>query len=182
EVGCGHGFLLDEARPHFGRRVGTDYSPAAVRIASLRADAAYEGGADAALGRGERFDCIIATHVIEHVYQPQRFTRALLAGLRPGGTLVLAAPDAGSAWRKLLGRRWPSFKLPEHVLYFDRATLARLLRDNGIAEPIEIPYPHAFPLPLVASKLGLRLPDALHRFHLWLPGTTVAMIGVKPDA
>src|ERR1700747_3476725 len=27
EIGCGYGYLLDEARSFFGRRVGTDFSP-----------------------------------------------------------------------------------------------------------------------------------------------------------
>ena len=29
EIGCGYGYLLDEARPYFSRRVGTDFSPEA---------------------------------------------------------------------------------------------------------------------------------------------------------
>jgi SAM-dependent methyltransferase len=179
EIGCGYGYLLDEARPHFTRRVGTDFSPAAAQAAARRADAVHAGGADA-VPAGERFDCIVATHVIEHVYRPHQFVRTLLQHLKPGGSLVLAAPDAGSFWRRGMGRRWPSFKLPEHVLYFDRRTLGRLMAECGLVELAPVPFPHAFPLPLVASKLGLRLPRTLQGINLWLPATTVAMIGVKP--
>ena len=179
EVGCGYGYLLDEARPYFTRRVGTDFSPQAAREAARLADAVYAGGIEAVAG-SEPFDCIIATHVIEHVYRPHVFVRALMARLRPGGRLVLAAPDAGSFWRRLMGRRWPSFKLPEHVLYFNHRTLARLFTDAGLPSPQAVPYPHAFPLPLVAAKLGLKLPQSLQRYSLWLPATTVAMVGVKP--
>ena len=81
-----------------------------------------------------------------------------------------------------MGRHWPSFKLPEHVLYFDRYTLAKLLEECGVDRPAMISYPHAFPLPLIASKLGLRLPDSLSRYSLWLPATTVAIMGVKGNA
>ena len=181
EIGCGYGYLLDEARTYFSRRVGTDFSPDAVRVAKGNADEVYQGGVEAVLGT-EIFDCVIATHVIEHVYHPHEFIKTLLKRLRPGGCLMIAAPDMGSIWQKLMGRRWPSFKLPEHVLYFDRYTLVRLLEECGVEHSVAIPYPHAFPLPLIASKLGVWLPDSLNRFSLWLPATTIAIMGVKENA
>lgn len=180
EVGCGYGYLLDEARLHFAHRTGTDFSPEAVRRASALADQVLQGGVDALPAEARTFDCVVATHVLEHVYRPQAFVRSLVERLRPGGRLLLAVPDAGSFWRRGMGRRWPSFKLPEHVLYFDRRTLGRLMAEAGLQRIERVPYPHAFPLPLVASKLGLRLPRALQRFSLWLPATTLAMIGTKP--
>lgn len=181
EIGCGFGYLLEAAAGHFQHREGTDFSPAAVQRAARMADAVHLGGIDA-VPAGAAFDCIIATHVIEHVYHPHDFVRALRERLRPGGHLVLAAPDAGSAWRRLMGRRWPSFKLPEHVLYFNRDTLGRLMREAGLADPVPVPYPHAFPLPLVGAKLGLRVPARWQRHSLWLPGTTVALAARKAAA
>ena len=178
EVGCGFGYLLDETKPHFERRWGTDYSPSAVTQAARRADQVFQGGVDA-LPEDARFDCVMATHVIEHVYQPQHFVRSLLRHLRPGGHLVIAAPDTGSFWRHLMRTRWPSFKLPEHILYFDARSLTRLLQDCGVADLRRVPYPHAFPLPLVGAKLGLRLPQDWNRHSLWLPATTVALAGIK---
>jgi 2-polyprenyl-3-methyl-5-hydroxy-6-metoxy-1,4-benzoquinol methylase len=178
EIGCGYGYLLDEARPYFDRRIGTDFSDGAVQQALTRADQVYRGGIDAVAG-SEQFDFIIATHVIEHVYHPQAFVQGLLQRLRPGGRLLIAAPDMGSLWRKVMGRRWPSFKLPEHVLYFDRRTLAQLLQTSGVSQVTRVPYPHAFPLPLIASKIGIRLPQAFNRYSLWLPATTIAFTGVK---
>jgi len=178
EVGCGYGYLLDEARPFFKNRMGTDFSTEAVNIARNHADHVYQGGIDA-LPENEIFDCIIATHVIEHVYHPHAFIQSLLTHLRPGGCLVVAAPDMGSFWRKLMGKRWPSYKLPEHVLYFDRITLSRLLQECGLGSLKVISYPHAFPLPLIASKVGLKIPGFLCRYHLWLPATTTAVMGIK---
>jgi SAM-dependent methyltransferase len=180
EVGCGFGYLLDEARPFFAHRVGTDFSAGAVQAARQHADAVYLGGADA-VPPGQAFDCVIASQVIEHVHQPQQFVSSLLQRLRPGGCLLLATPDAGSPWRRLMGRRWPSFKLPEHLLYFDRRTLARLMLDAGLRDPALVAHPSAFPLPLVASKFRLRIPAFFDRFSLWIPGATLAMVGVKPD-
>jgi SAM-dependent methyltransferase len=180
EVGCGYGYLLDEAQVHFERRVGIDFSPGAVQRAAALADAAYQGGIEALPASEPVFDCVVATHVVEHVYHPRAFVKALMARLRPGGHLVLATPDAGSFWRLGMGRRWPSFKLPEHVLYFNRRTLGRLMEDAGLQRLQPVPYPHAFPLPLIAAKLGLSVPRAVRHLSLWLPATTLAIAGVKP--
>lgn len=178
EIGCGYGYLLDEAQPYFTQRVGTDYSSEAVANARRFADTVIQGGVDE-VGNGELFDCIIATHVIEHVYHPREFVQSLVEKLNSGGCLLIAAPDFGSFWRKMLGNRWPSFKFPEHVQYFDSKTLPRLMHECGLLALESIPYPHAFPLPLIASKIGLRLPKALDRFSFWLPATTIAYVGVK---
>ena len=83
----------------------------------------------------------------------------------------------GGFWRYLMGHKWPSFKLPEHVLYFDRRSLARVMAEANISDIKTLPYPHAFPLPLVAEKLGIKLPGNLHRFNLWMPATTLALYG-----
>jgi SAM-dependent methyltransferase len=176
EIGCAHGLLLDEARPWFTRRVGTEYSGQAAARAASRADAVHVGGLDA-VPAGETFDCVIATQVIEHAYHPRAFVRDVIERLRPGGRLVVATPDAGSAWRRLMGRRWPSFKVPEHVSYFERRTLARILTDAGVSSVEVVPYPHAFPLSLVGAKAGMRVPAALGHITLWLPATTLALMG-----
>jgi len=179
EVGCAYGFFLDEAKGFFDHRTGTDYSPAALERARGRADRLLLGGADQ-LAPGELFDCIACIHVIEHIYDPVAFLRTLARHLRPGGWLVLATPDMGSFWRPLLRYRWPFFKIPEHVTYLDRRTLAALLGRAGLEEVQALPYASAFSLELIGEKLGRPLPAAWRHRQLWLPATTIAAAGRKP--
>lgn len=179
EVGSGFGYLLDEARPHFATRLGVELAPAAAHEAAIRAGVpVYE--ALAALDPAARFDCIVATHVIEHVQAPVRFAADLAERLRPGGVLVLAAPDMDSPLRRLMGNRWPSFKYPEHLAYFDQRTLPRLMAAAGLLAPERLAYPHAFPLGLILGKFGLPGPAAANRFDLTLPGTTVCFMARRP--
>jgi SAM-dependent methyltransferase len=179
EFGCGYGYLLEEARGFFRCRVGTEFSRHGVEIASSRADKVYEGGVEQ-LPAHLKFDCIIATHVIEHVYEPLALLRQLAGHAKPHGKIVLAAPDMGSTLRKLMGHRWPSFKIPEHILYFDAATLSALMREGGLTDLHSLPYPHAFPLALIATKLRLPFPPALGSANVWVPATTVAIYGTVP--
>lgn len=180
EVGCGYGYLLDEARRDFSPRVGTDFSAQAVAEARRVADRVYQGGLEQ-LPPDETYDCIVAINVIEHIYDPLPFVESLVAHLAPGGRVVIATPHMGSFWRRLMGRRWASFKLPEHVLYFDSPALARLMQAAGLARVQPLPYPHAFPLALVAAKLNLTLMGPFGRANCWLPQTMVAMYGFKRD-
>jgi 2-polyprenyl-3-methyl-5-hydroxy-6-metoxy-1,4-benzoquinol methylase len=178
EVGCAYGFFLDEARGFFDHRRGTDYSPAAFEKARGRADRVDLGGLEQ-IAPGELFDLIAVIHVIEHIYDPVAFLRECATHLAPGGSIVLATPDMGSFWRPLMRYRWPFFKIPEHVTFFDRHTLKRLLEASGLTDVQELPYRSAFSLDLIGEKIHVRMPAGLRDRQLWLPATTIAAAGRK---
>ncbi|MCX6993628.1 MAG: class I SAM-dependent methyltransferase [Kiritimatiellaeota bacterium] len=174
EIGCGYGYLLDEARPYFQQRVGTDFSPQAVKQAATYGAKIYQGDIDG-LPRDDRYDCIILAHVIEHVYRPVPLLRAIRDKLKAGGVVAVATPNIGSLWFPIMGRKWASFKIPEHVAFYERPTLNRLLASAGFRDIRTIPYLHAFPLALIANKLAARMPARMGRWSCWIPGTTIAM-------
>lgn len=179
EVGCAYGFFLEEAEPYFSHREGTDFSRAAADEAAHRVDRVRLGGLEQ-LGDDERFDLVACIHVIEHIYDPVGFIERLRRHLAPGGWLILATPDMGGFWRPLFGRRWPFYKMPEHVTYFDRRSLGRLLALGGYVEVRPLPYASYFSLDLVGEKLGMGLPGPLGGLQVRLPATTVAMAGQAP--
>jgi SAM-dependent methyltransferase len=176
EIGCGYGYLLDEARSFFNRRLGTEFSQQGADIARATGAEVFVGGAEQ-VPLGSKFDCIIATQVIEHVYEPLLFVKQLEAYTKPGSHIVLATPDIGGVLRRLMGRRWPSLKAPEHILYFDYRSLSSLMRRAGLSDIRRLPYPHAFPLSLIAAKFGFKLPPWLGHIKVWVPATTVAAYG-----
>jgi SAM-dependent methyltransferase len=176
EIGCGYGYLLDEARSFFGRHVGTDFSPEGAQIARATGAEVFVGGIEQVPSQA-KFNCVIGTQLIEHVYAPLSFVKRLARHTKPGGHIILATPDIGGVLRKVMGRRWPSFKVPEHVLYFDYGTLSSLMRRAGLSDVRRLPYPHAFPLGLIAAKFGFKLPLWLAHFIVWVPATTVAAYG-----
>jgi len=176
EVGCGYGYLLEEANGFFEYRAGTDFSEDAVLHSGKKVDLVVKGGVEA-LPPGRKFDCIISMHVIEHVYNPKEFLEHLLNCLNTGGHLVIGTPDMGSFWRFIMGRRWSSFKIPEHVLFFDKNSLSGLMHNIGLQNINILPYPHAFPVSLVAEKFGISFSSFLDRFYIWIPATTIAVYG-----
>lgn len=180
EIGCGYGYLLDEARLLFNGRVGTEFSAQAAEIARGTGAEVFVGGIEQ-IPPDRKFDCVIATQVIEHVYEPLLFVKRLVGYTKHCGHIVLATPDIGGALRKCMGGSWPSFKAPEHVTYFDFRALSGLMRQAGLEDVRRFPYPHAFPLGLIAAKFGFALPPPLADFKVWVPATTVASYGRIPS-
>jgi SAM-dependent methyltransferase len=183
EVGCGYGFLLDEARPYFDYRVGIDLS-AAVDRAAERADRVYQGDLDA-LPAGERFDCIILVSVIEHVHTPVDYLRALRERLRPGGKVVVATPNVDSVFRRLLGPRWPAFQVvPEHVGFYNGPTLSALLKRAGFSGVKSLPFVRAYPANMAVEEFNVwpRILGPLGNRDVAFPGYMVARCGVAAQA
>lgn len=176
EVGCGYGFFLDEARHRFPERAGIELSEKAAEHARRLSDAdVHSGDVRSAPSHFRDFSVIVLTNVIEHVYHPVECLLEIRERLLRGGRIVIATPDIGSFWYRLAGRRWPSFKIPEHVAFYTGETLTALLEKAGFSSVRHVPFPHAFPLGLIAKKLGITLKGRLAKRPLWLPHTMVAL-------
>lgn len=174
EIGCGYGWLLEEAAPLFDSLTGTDFNNEAVKQVKQLGYQAIQGGIEA-LPTKQRYNSIILTDVIEHIYEPVPFIQRLREHLSTTGWLILATPQMNSFWFKLQGKNWPSFKIPEHVTYYDQPTLTELFNRCGATQTVKLSYPHAFPLGMISAQLGLSLPAKLAKYPLWLPATTLAM-------
>lgn len=178
EVGCGYGYFLDEAKSFFSYSAGTELSPEAVTYAKHHTGAEVFTGTVETLPRYlHDFDIIVLINVIEHVYDPIGFVMSLKQRLSASGTVVIATPDIGSFWYKLMKKRWPSFKIPEHVVFYNVRTLTSLFERTGFHTIEKIPFPHAFPLCLILSKIGINLRGTLCRRPVWLGDTMIAMAG-----
>ena len=181
EVGCGYGILLDEAKPYFDYRVGIDFS-AAIERAAARADRVYQGDLSA-LPPEQRFDCIVLVSVIEHVHNPVDYLRKLRERLRLGGKVVIATPNVDSIFRRLLGPRWPAFQvIPEHVTFYNGATLSALFEKAGFARVTSLPYVRAYPAHMVIEEFNVwpGIFGPLGKRNVAFPTYMVARCGFAP--
>lgn len=69
--------------------------------------------------RGETFDCVLASHFIEHVQDPHRFFETVLPMIGEGGMLLVETPLASD----FSGTHAERFKDVYHTLFFDHFTL-----------------------------------------------------------
>lgn len=155
EVGCGYGYFLQCALDAGYDAYGIDLSPAAVKYAADR----YPGRVFCGLleevpeVQGQQYDVIFGSHLIEHLTEPADFLATASRLLRPGGLIVMVTPNIKSLLSKVSGSRWVSFKIPEHVSYYDPQTITELLRRSGFSvRAIDSAYQH-YALPFVASRV-----------------------------
>ncbi len=177
EIGCGPGLFLCQSRPYFSYQVGMDFSQRALEDAESYADRVVMGGMDA-LDDDERFDLVVAISLLEHVYEPVAFLREVKRHLKGHGSVLFVTPDMDGLWRRFLGRRWPSFKVPEHVVLYNRRSL-RMLGELCGFEAIFFNFTQFAPMSLIFRSLGVDrfLPERMKGSSLVLP-IPMTMIGV----
>jgi 2-polyprenyl-3-methyl-5-hydroxy-6-metoxy-1,4-benzoquinol methylase len=127
DVGAATGYFVALASDRGFSSQGVDISEHAAAIATAKGRSVRAGTIDNISGT---FDCITMLDLIEHVPDPRAVIRRASRLLRPGGILVVNAPDAGSFVARLLGRSWHLISPPEHLHYFNKKNLKRLLEEE----------------------------------------------------
>jgi 2-polyprenyl-3-methyl-5-hydroxy-6-metoxy-1,4-benzoquinol methylase len=78
------------------------------------------------------FDVIALWHVIEHIPDPWGELEAIARSLRPGGILVIAAPNPGAFQFRIMGRVWTHVDAPRHLALIPPDLLVRKLGPIGL--------------------------------------------------
>ncbi|MCA9710528.1 MAG: class I SAM-dependent methyltransferase, partial [Myxococcales bacterium] len=131
DIGCGPGMLLDLLREAGYATVGIERSEAGAQaIAAGHRVHALDIEGDVRLD--ERFTLITMTHVLEHLRRPEDALRWIAAHLRPEGHAIVEVPNWGDLARPLWGPRYRPLELGDHLSFFERETLAALVRRSGL--------------------------------------------------
>lgn len=133
DVGAAAGYFVEQARLYGWDAEGVEPSEwAATHARESLGQPVTHSTLEAAQIPGSSFDAITLWEVIEHVPDPRALLYEAARVVRPGGVIVLSTPDAGSTVARLLGKRWPGWsKIPEHLFFFDRINLVRLVQECG---------------------------------------------------
>jgi 2-polyprenyl-3-methyl-5-hydroxy-6-metoxy-1,4-benzoquinol methylase len=144
DVGCGTGELLRCARQLGFAAEGVELSPA------LAAQVEAEVGCRVQCGfltevdlPSQRFDVVTLLDLLEHVEEPLEVLVRARELLRPGGVLLLLTPNEHALVREVarllhrlsggrLDRPMRLLYYPEHVSYFTRQSLLRLVAAAGL--------------------------------------------------
>jgi SAM-dependent methyltransferase len=154
EVGCGPGFFLKEAKNFGWNPHGIEISRWMVAEAkkNLGEGIVEHGGYETPHSKRQQFQLVAAMHVIEHISDPVEFLEVMWDRLEENGILYLAIPDVGSLLAKLLGERWWYIQIP-HIYYFDRKSIARLLKQHHFDVVTIKSFPRIITREIVASRI-----------------------------
>jgi 2-polyprenyl-3-methyl-5-hydroxy-6-metoxy-1,4-benzoquinol methylase len=131
DVGCGNGDKLRLAQQLGWRCLGIEMDAAAVQAAVAQGLDVVQGGYELLEGYAGQADCVVCSHVLEHVHQPLGFLQLLLTALTPHGVLLLSVPNASSALRDHYGVHWRGLEAPRHLVIPDAAWLIAWLQAQG---------------------------------------------------
>lgn len=178
DLGCGSGALgaaLRNSRPC--KVTGLTFSEDEAAVAETRIDRVILGDLNtfdfSALGD---FDCIIMSHILEHLYSPNAVLGRIGSALRPGAVIIVALPNI-LFWKQrkefIMGRwRYQDGGIMDrtHVRYFDVISSEKLLTASGY-KILEKKHSGVFPLTRPVRKLigplGSKIDVSACR---WMPG------------
>jgi len=128
EIGCGTGFVIQAVQEHYPQVVlhGSDYYEEGLAHARRRVPKANFTKLDARkMDDNERFDCIGAFDVIEHINEDELVLSNLSRALKKGGTLLVTVPQHRWLWSA-------ADEYACHVRRYNRAELVRKVTRSGL--------------------------------------------------
>jgi 2-polyprenyl-3-methyl-5-hydroxy-6-metoxy-1,4-benzoquinol methylase len=132
DVGCGNGGTLSLAAELGWNATGLEIDLAAVKAARTRGLNVIQGTYEELDNHKNKFDCVMCSHVLEHVHDPLNFLIKLSACLRPGGVLLLSLPNSKSHVRQQFGRDWRGLEAPRHIAIPAQEKIKTLLFHYGL--------------------------------------------------
>jgi predicted SAM-dependent methyltransferase/Zn-finger nucleic acid-binding protein len=127
DVGCDHGFFLDDVRRYGLDVCGVEPSHYARTYAQRIGLDVHRDLADVQA----TYDVISMWHVLEHIEDPHAMLSTLRDRLAPSGVLAVRVPDAASFWSRVLKDRWIWFQPEHHAVHYSERSLRHLLESVG---------------------------------------------------
>jgi len=132
DVGCSTGAFLAQLQ----RRHPSDYEILGIDVAGPALDYAESKGVPvmresylSANFVGKRFAAVTFWAVLEHLADPRAFVSRTASALEPGGHCFILVPNFRSLAVRFLGAKY-RYILPQHINYFTRRTLAKLVESE----------------------------------------------------
>lgn len=132
DVGCGNGDKLRLAEQLGWTAVGIEMDALAVRTAKQKGLSVEHGGYELLDRYRSQADCVVCSHVLEHVHQPVQLLQMLIAAVKPSGVVLLSAPNAASFLRRHYGKSWRGLEAPRHLAIPSAPWLVEWLGAQGM--------------------------------------------------
>lgn len=154
DIGCGPGFILDEAQRRGWSVDGIDPSRWAREYCQKKFGILiYQGYVNNAPFDDKSFDAIIMSDAIEHVSDPKGALKNVRRMMKNDGVLYLSTPDIDSFLSKLLRARWWGIN-KYHLFYFTRNTMQKMLESAGLKPIKYLSYPRIFSFHYWSGRLA----------------------------
>jgi 2-polyprenyl-3-methyl-5-hydroxy-6-metoxy-1,4-benzoquinol methylase len=128
DIGCGNGFLLEQAKQRGWKVYGTEYSTQLVQVCEAKGITMYHGALSTNTFADLEFDVITSIEVIEHINNPLEEMQHISRMLRTGGLFFCTTPNFNALSRYYLKDKYNIISYPEHLSYYTPKTLKYLMQ------------------------------------------------------
>ena len=131
EIGCGNGFMLQEAlRLGFKNVKGIEPSKDAISFADNEVKNFIQHGIfDENQIENEKYDLVFIAMIIEHVVDSNKFLESIYKVLKPGGMVICVCHNERHFLAKILKEKHPIIN-DEHVAVFNDKALNLIFKKN----------------------------------------------------
>jgi SAM-dependent methyltransferase len=105
------------------------------------------------------FDAITLWDVIEHLDDPVSIIKGLKPKLKKGGVLLVSTPNAGALIARVMGKRWAFMHPPEHVLFFEKKHISRMMNSCGLEMMNWVTFGKSINIAFLVYKFGRVFPE-----------------------
>jgi 2-polyprenyl-3-methyl-5-hydroxy-6-metoxy-1,4-benzoquinol methylase len=137
DVGCGIGYFLEEAKKRGWEVYGTEYTDEAISICRSKGITMHQGALNPTNYANGEFDVVTSFEVIEHINNPVEEMQYFNRLLRQGGAAYITTPNFDALERYVLREKYNVISYPEHLSYYTKNTLNRLMYSQGFL-PMEV--------------------------------------------
>lgn len=136
DVGCGLGFLLDQARQAGWETSGLEFSEYGAYYAQHELNLNVIVGDFLEVDYPEEYYDIITMYgLLEHLPDPSAGLNKVYRLLKSNGLLIVEVPIMDCFISRIMGSRGRHITPPQHLYYFSRKTLTTILEKAGFGLP-----------------------------------------------
>jgi len=133
EIGCGSGAMLNYMGSLGWQAEGIDVDPSAVANAKSKGLKVVLGSLEEQGYNDNSFDAIMASHVIEHVPDPQGLLAECYRILKPGGMISIVTPNIKAFGHSFFKQSYLALDPPRHLMLYNDKALHSLVQKAGFA-------------------------------------------------
>jgi len=132
DVGCSMGFMLRRFQELGWESYGMDVSSYATEYARNELKLNVSTGTIDKLDFPDNyFDLVTIVLTIEHMPDPRSVLQKLHKLMNKDSIIIVATHDFDGLWPRLARSKWQHLFVPEHLFFFTKSTLKRLLEETG---------------------------------------------------
>ncbi len=135
DIGCSSGGFLRTLKNAQWTLYGVEVDESmADRARSMAGAEVFAGDAECAPFADNSFDVITSFDVLEHIYDPSRLLKRVMAWLRPGGIYYAVVPNIQSWEARIFKGYWYGLEFPRHIFHFSPDALRNVMARAGLEE------------------------------------------------